>query len=61
MIIYGMLALILGTITRITESRLSAREKKERTIGWSESAWIIGGWALLLYGSLMLIWGVFDL
>ena len=53
------MALIIGTISRITVSRLSAREKRDRNAGFSEAAWNIGGWALLTYGTLMLIWGIF--
>ena len=55
------MALILGIVSRVSESKLSAREKKERRIGYSESAWIIGGWVLLFLGPIMILWGMFDL
>ena len=61
MIIYGFMAFILGIVSRISESNLNARDKRERRIGYSESAWIIGGWVLLFLGPIMIIWGIFDL
>jgi len=60
LILYGLIALTLGILTRVTESRVSAKEKRERHYGYSEAAYLIGGWALIGYGIIMIFTGVFD-
>ena len=54
------MALILGIISRIDESRISAKSKRERKLGYSESGYIISGWTLLFVGSVMILWGIFG-
>ena len=60
LILYGLMALILGIISRIDESRISAKSKRERKLGYSESGYIISGWTLLFVGSVMILWGIFG-
>ena len=60
LILYGLMALILGIISRIDESRISAKSKRERKLGYSESNYIISGWTLLFVGSVMILWGIFG-
>ena len=60
LILYGLMALILGIISRRDESRISAKSKRERKLGYSESGYIISGWTLLFVGSVMILWGIFG-
>jgi len=58
-LLYGLIAILIGLIPLITESRLSKKEKQDRNFGYSEASYLFGGYGLLISGIIMIIMALF--
>jgi len=59
-IIKGLIAILLGLIGVMIESNKSAKENKERGWNWTRGQLVIGTWALLISGTLLILIGIFK-
>jgi hypothetical protein len=58
-LLYGLIAISLGLIPIVEESRLSKEEKQNRNFGYSEASYLFGGYGLLIAGIIMIIMALF--
>jgi uncharacterized membrane protein YiaA len=61
LILYGLIALLIGLIGIIIESRKSLKDKKNEGWSYTRSKLVVSSWGLFIVGILMIIAGLFNL